>query len=155
MNGRLRGIATAGAMALAIFGGQAYASSHGGGQGNGQAHFLEEWDMNQDGSVTVDDIAARRADLFDMFDLNGDAVIDTVEQANMVQTIAGQEESNREGHGANGPGPRIHAAMAPAYNDTDGDGVVTVAEFAAGSPRLFAELDRNTDGHVDRQDFGH
>lgn len=151
------------ALALAAVGGVAMASSHGGGQGNAQgngqrgaqmAHFFETWDMNRDGRVTVEDVSARRAEMFEMFDLNGDAMIDADEQANMAQTIAGQEESNREGHGVNGPGPRIHAAMAPAYNDADADGVISAAEFAAASPRLFAELDRNGDGEVNREDVG-
>ncbi|MEZ5750928.1 MAG: EF-hand domain-containing protein [Paracoccaceae bacterium] len=124
-------------------------------QGGGMAHFMEEWDMNRDGQVTADDIAARRVDLFAMFDLNGDNTIDAEEQANMASTIAGQEENNREGHGTNGPGPRIHAAMVPAYNDANGDGNVTAEEFAAASPRLFAELDSNGDGMLNRADFGH
>jgi len=147
------------ALALAAFGGAALASSHGGDQGNGQgggqgAHFFEEWDMNEDGTVTLEDIEARRVDIFNMFDLNGDATIDAEEQANMAQTIAEQEENNREGHGINGPGPRIHAAMVPAYNDADADGLITAAEFAAASPRLFADIDRNSDGQVNRLDFG-
>lgn len=124
-------------------------------QGGGMAHFMDEWDMNQDGQVTADDIAARRGDLFDMFDLNGDSTIDAEEQAIMASTIAGQEDNNREGHGANGPGPRIHAAMVPAYNDANADGLVTAEEFAAASPRLFAELDSNGDGVLNRADFAH
>jgi len=142
-------------VAIAAFGGVALAQQ-GQGQGRGAeaAHFFEQWDMNEDGTVTVEDITARRADMFNMFDLNGDAKIDVEEQDNMAQTIAGQEENNREGHGVNGPGPRIHAAMVPAYNDSNGDGDITAEEFNANSPRLFAELDRNDDGEVDRRDFG-
>ena len=150
------------ALSIATMSTAVLANSHGQGQGQGggsgrgaeAAHFFEQWDMNEDGTVTVTDISARRADLFDMFDLNGDASIDADEQANMAQTIAGQEENNREGHGRNGPGPSIHAAMEPAYNDADADGLVSAAEFAAASTQLFAELDRNADGQIDRQDFG-
>ncbi len=148
------------ALSIASMSTAVLASSHGQGQGGGQgrgaeaAHFFEQWDMNEDGSVTVEDISARRADLFDMFDLNGDGSIDTDEQANMAQTITGQEENNREGHGRNGPGPRIHAAMAPGYNDADANGLVSASEFAAASALLFADLDRNADGQIDRHDFG-
>ena len=145
------------ALSLTAFAGAAMASSHGQGGGGGgaqAAHFFEEWDMNEDGAVTLADVSARRAEIFDMFDLNGDATIDAAEQANMAQTIAGQEENNREGHGRNGPGPRIHEAMTLAYNDADGVGLITAAEFAAAAPRLFAEIDRNDDGQVNRLDFG-
>ena len=149
---------------LALVGGAAVADGHGQGQRQGQghgqgqgpqmAHFLEEWDMNADGRVTVEDVAARRTDIFDMFDLSGDGVIDAEEQANMAATIAGQEENNREGHGVNGPGPRIHGAMTPAYNDANHDGQITAAEWAEATPRLFTELDRNADGVINPMDFG-
>ncbi|MCB1388930.1 MAG: hypothetical protein KDK12_07290 [Rhodobacteraceae bacterium] len=56
--------------------------------------------------------------------------------------------------GAQAPGQRIHGAMTLAYNDADGNGLISAAEWAAASPRLFAELDGNGDGVVDAQDFG-
>ena len=143
--------------ALAAFGFALIAGAAGAqGQGNGpgMAHFLEEWDMNTDGTVTADDIAARRVEQFDMFDLNGDGAIAADEQANMAQTIAGQEEVNQAGHGMNGPGPRIHGAMTAEYNDVDANGIISAAEWAAGSARLFADLDRNGDGAINQQDFG-
>lgn len=138
---------------LMLAGGAVLAQSYGPGQGRGEtmAQFLSEWDMNADGRVLTEDVALRRAALFDMFDLNGDGAIDAGEQVNMASTIAGQEEANHGGQGRgqgmgqgqgrgfgrdNAPGQRIHGAMTLAYNDTDGDGAISAAEWADRRPRL-------------------
>lgn len=143
--------------ALAAFGGAALAQ----GQGNGaMAGFVQEWDMNADGRVTVEDFTERRTTQFDMFDLNGDAGIDAGEQVNMAQTIAGAQEANHggegggHGQGGNGPGLRIHAAMSADYADTDRDGTISAEEWSAATQRLFAEMDRSGDGELNRADFG-
>ncbi len=117
--------------------------------------FVEEWDQNADGTVTVDDIATRRADLFIMFDQSNDGQIDAEEQVLMAETIAGVQGNHEgEGHGTGGPGQMIHGAMTLEYNDTDADGIISAAEFDAGSPKLFAELDADADGVVTPADFG-
>jgi len=134
-------------------------------QGNGTpgAGFIAEWDMSGTGAVTPADVVERRASLFEMFDLDGSGVLDAAELQNMAQTIADREAveaEQRKGqgkgdrYGSNGPGQIIHDAMGLAFNDTDGDGQVTAAEFAAASERLFPMIDRNGDGVIDMADFG-
>lgn len=148
--------------ALAALGVAAVAQGQGQGHGQGNgamAGFVEEWDMNADGRVTVEDFAERRTTQFDMFDLNGDAGIDAGEQENMAQTIAGAQEANHggeggHGQGGNGPGARIHAAMSADYADADRDGTISADEWSAATQRLFAEMDRSGDGQLDRADFG-
>lgn len=160
---------------LMLAGGAVLAQGYGPGQGRGEtmAQFLSEWDMNADGRVMAEDVTLRRAALFDLFDLNGDGAIDAGEQVNMASTIAGQEEANHGGQGRgqgmgqgqgvgqgrgfgrdNAPGQRIHGAMTLAYNDTDGDGTISAAEWANATPRLLAALDGNGDGQIDARDFG-
>jgi Ca2+-binding EF-hand superfamily protein len=39
--------------------------------------------------------------------------------------------------------------------DTNGDGVITRAEFFAAQERLFTRLDRDADGYVDKDDQSH
>lgn len=91
------------AAGLVLAGGAALALGQGQGQGRGQgepmAQFFLEWDVNADGSVTAEDVSLRRAELFTLFDLNGDAMIDADEQANMALAISGQQDANREQHG--------------------------------------------------------
>ncbi len=126
------------------------------GAGAPMAMFIEEWDQNADGVITLDDIATRRTDIFVMFDQSGDGMIDAEEQGMMAETIASAEADKAGGgHGPGGPGQLIHGAMTLAYNDTDADGMISAAEFDAASPRLFAELDSNGDGSVTPADFGH
>jgi hypothetical protein len=157
------------AIAALAAGNAVWGSSHGQGQGHGRGQpgammeFVQEWDMNEDGRVTPDDLTERRGMLFEMFDLDGDGGIDGAEQANMAQTIAGQMESNHGaqgrgngqggGHGRGGPGQMIHNAMTAAYADADGDGVLSIGEWADATQRLWAKLDRNGDGQLDRDDF--
>lgn len=133
------------------------------GNGNPGAGFIAEWDMSGTGTVTLADVAERRANLFDMFDLDGSTILEAAELENMTATITDREAVEAEqakgqgqggGHGANGPGKVIHEAMGLAFNDTNGDEQITAAEFAAASERLFPMIDRNGDGVVDMADFG-
>jgi hypothetical protein len=159
-------IFTATSIAAVTLGTAVWASSHGQGQGQGggaMAGFVTEWDMNEDGVVTIEDLADRRGMLFDMFDLNGDGGIDGEEQANMAETIAGQMEANHGGegrgngqgggHGRGGPGQMIHAAMTADFADTDRDGIISAAEWAEATPRLFTQMDANEDGQLNQMDF--
>ena len=150
-------------LAASVAGMASVALANGPGQGGGDMAFVAEWDMNGDGTVRLDDFSTRRGDQFAMFDLNGDGSLDADEQANMEFTVetaqeanhgAGQSQGQGGGHGQGGPGMQIHAAMNAAYADSDTDGVITQAEWAEATTRLFAELDRSSDGILDRADFG-
>lgn len=173
------------------------AFAHGDGTGVPGAEFLKEWDMSGTGSVSLADMQARRTEIFEMFDLNGDGHIDAPEGENMAQTVAGQQENNAAARaeqagqgqgqgkgmgqgngqgrgqgqvqgngqgngqrqatagvqGGNGPGQVIHAAMTVAFNDTDGNGLVTRQEFVDASAQIFAALDRNADAALTLDDF--
>lgn len=161
------------------------AFANGDGTGVPGAEFLKEWDMSGTGSVSLADMQARRAEIFEMFDLNGDGHIDAQEGENMAQTVAGQQENNAAaraeqagrgqdrgkamgqgggqgngqrqataaGQGGNGPGQVIHAAMTIAFNDTDGNGLVTRQEFVDASAQIFVALDRNADAALTLDDF--
>ena len=160
-------------LAASVAGMASVALANGPGQGGGDMAFVAEWDMNGDGTVRLDDFSTRRGDQFAMFDLNGDGSLDADEQANMEFTVETAQEANHGagqgqgqgqgqgrgqgqggGHGQGGPGMQIHAAMNAAYADSDTDGVITQAEWAEATTRLFTELDRSGDGILDRADFG-
>jgi Ca2+-binding EF-hand superfamily protein len=141
----------------------ALALAHGDNNGQPGANFIAQWDISGSGAVSLADMQTKRGDLFDMFDLSGDGVIDALEAQNMADTVAAQEASKGQeprgkGQGAQasgkGPGRLIHAAMTLPYNDANSDGEITRDEFLAASVQLFAALDRNQDGSLTLADMG-
>lgn len=144
------------AAALAI-GTTAYAA-------NGQpgAHFLESWDMNEDGQVTLEEATERRGDIFYTFDENDDGMLSaqdyTAFDAARAADHEGQEFGMQGGRGNGNSGQgnqqRASVGMEMVFNDVDGDGFVSREEFLSRSVDWFALLDKNGDGVVTVEDFG-
>lgn len=126
-------------------------------QGNPGAHMLDQWDADGDGQVTSEEATTKRGEVFYMFDLDSDGSLSAEDWAAVAQHMADELGTKGagmgQGHG-NGPGAVMHEAMTPAFNDTDGDGTVTEAEFMAATQKLFPMLDRNADGVLTVADFG-
>ncbi len=140
------------ALALALAAAPAFAQ-----QGSPGAHFVENWDLDGDGKVTVEEATERRGDVFSSFDANDDGFLDTEEyvlfdearEADMAQN--GADHGGRQGHGG-----MMRAAddMLLARNDDDGDGRVSREEFTANAAAWITQMDRNDDGVVTTGDFG-
>ncbi len=134
------------------------------------AHFLQNWDADGDGAVSALEAAERRGMVFVTFDADGDGVLQPGEYAAfdaaraedremMREEMAGQGMGGGMGHGMGhgiGGGMALagEEAMALAFNDVDGDGAVTRAEFEARTPDFLARMDRDGDGVITRGDFG-
>lgn len=125
-------------------------------QGNPGQHFLEQWDADANGSVTPAEVAAKRSEVFVMFDQDGDGSLSAGDWGLVEDHMAMEMGQGGLGHGMNmaAPGKAMHEAMTPAFNDADGDGVVTAAEFDAASAKLFPMMDSDSDGVVTVADFG-
>lgn len=136
--------------ALTLVVGMAFAQ-----QGQVAENFFDQWDMNSDGTVTLDETLEKRAEIFDMFDQDGDGTLDAANWLLVAEHLALEEGGNARGlELGNGPGKLIRAAMDLGYNDTNGDGVVTKEEFETATKTLFPQLDKNGDGVLTSADFG-
>ncbi|QCP85089.1 calcium-binding protein [Cereibacter sphaeroides] len=120
------------------------------------AMFLEQWDADGDGRVTLEEARSRRADLFDTFDSDGDGALGPQELADMGAMRAALQEANRA---ATGRPFRAGASGAagtggPVHLDLDGDGRVSQDEFVGSTGSWFAWRDRDGDGALTSADFG-
>jgi len=126
----------------------AFASGNGGG--NPGAGFLDEWDTNTDGTVTIEEVAERRSDIFVSFDADDNGVLDADEYAFFDEARASSHD-DEAGHGGEG---KAAVGMTLPFNDVDGNGSVAIDEFVGQSGAWMALVDRNRDGVVTVQDFG-
>jgi hypothetical protein len=89
-----------------------------------------------DGIVTVEEATARRGDVFAMFDMNEDGLLDAEEYVLFDETRALDMENN----GGHGRGAMVQASegMTLPFNDVDADGAVSLAEFLGQAPAWIA-----------------
>lgn len=160
------------ALTLALSGG-AFAQ-----QGTPGAHFVQNWDQDGDGAVTLDEAKAKRDDLFTSFDADGDGMLSSTEFDAFDEMRAADREAMQEEMGAMqgggmgegmgkgmgqgmGQGMGIgqgmmgaEGGMMRAFNDADGDAKVSREEFVGRTADWFAMMDRNGDGKITEDDFG-
>lgn len=100
---------------------------------------LDRWDSNHDGRVTLAEVRAGRARLFDGYDRNGDGFLG----------------ANELGQGAPLGGARRNAqgALRP-WLDRNGDGVVSRREFVDGAAAWMQRMDNDGNGVLTTGDFG-
>lgn len=121
-------------------------------QGVPGAHFLENWDLNEDGQVTVAEATEKRGDVFYMFDQDENGTLDAAEYDLFDETRKADMEANAGGH--NGQMRGVSQAMAREFNDVDKDGLVTEEEFLSQVPAWFLMMDRDGDNVLTTNDFG-
>jgi hypothetical protein len=121
-------------------------------QGQPGTHFIESWDGDMDGIVTLEEVTLRRGDVFAMFDANEDGLLDVEEYVVFDETRALDMENNG-GHGQ-GAMMRAGEGMTLVFNDVDADGAVSLAEFLGQAPAWIAMMDGNGDGVITTADFG-
>jgi len=116
------------------------------------SHFIENWDLDASGAVSVEEIIERREMVFNMFDDDQNGSLDAAEYVIFDETRAADMENNAGGHGKGGA--RMQEGLTLAFNDTNTDGEVSMEEFIANSAAWVAQVDRNGDGSITSTDFG-
>ncbi|MDU8928235.1 EF-hand domain-containing protein [Alisedimentitalea sp. MJ-SS2] len=126
-------------------------------QGNPGSHFVENWDLNEDGQVILAETIERRSDVFAAFDSDDNGVLSSEEYDLFDEARANYMKENGMSQGARqdkGQGPANPAnGMKREFTDANGDGQVTQEEFMNAVPGWFAQIDRNGDGVVTQADF--
>ena len=111
-------------------------------------------DTNGDGFVTKEEFAAGRTTMFTKLDANGDGAVDQAEIDKARE--AWHQARNKPASDGN---TQTQAQNKPRHGgfmkrmDTDGDGKITSAEFAAAGERMFAKLDDNGDGKLAKDEM--
>lgn len=126
------------------------AASHGPGGGVPGAYFIENWDLDGDGQVTLAEAGEKRAELFYAFDSDENGILDAAEYDVFDEVRALDLAENEQSMSRDNPAN----AMLREVTDANGDGEVTRAEFMDALPAWFARFDRNGDGVLSVDDFG-
>lgn len=115
------------------------------------SHFIENWDLNEDGKVTLDEAVERRGDVFYSFDANEDDLLQPEEYDMFDQARAADMEGQPDHAG--GAMKQADGGMTRAFNDIDGDGLVSRDEFIARTADWIAMMDADGDGTVTLADW--
>ena len=120
-------------------------------QGQPGGHFVDNWDQDGDGAVTLAEATDRRDMVFGTFDANEDGFLDAEEYDLFDEARANDMKENGMGAGKGKNNPAN--GMAREYTDQDSNGQVSREEFIASVPDWFAQIDKNSDGVVTKDDF--
>jgi len=116
------------------------------------AHFIENWDMDGNGTVDREEALAKRVDLFTMFDKDESGALEPAEYDLFDETRIMDMDLNAEGQRF-GAMRAVEDGLLRAFNDGDGDGIVTRAEFETASPAWFAGVDSDGNDLIETDDF--
>ena len=100
-------------------------------------------DTNKDGKVSAEEHAAASKKMFDMMDANRDGKVTAAEMTAAHQRITGKKAKKWD----------ISAADKIKVIDTDGDGILTAEEHAAGSRSMFEKMDTDKDGFLTKAEI--
>jgi len=117
------------------------------------AHFVENWDLDSDGQVTLAEATEKRGELFYMFDSDENGLLDAAEYQLFDETRQSDMDTNAGGH-QKGAMRGVNQGLMQAFNDTNGDGQVSEEEFLSQTSDWFAMVDRNDDNLITTDDFG-
>ena len=123
-------------------------------QGNAPgAGFIDNWDLDGNGAVTLEEIIEKRGEVFYMFDQDEDGVL-SAENYKLFDEARAADQAQAAGNANGGGEQRGAKGMTLESNDDNGDGEVSLDEFVGNSDEWFAIMDRNGDGEVTSADFG-
>ena len=100
-------------------------------------------DTNKDGKVSAEEHAAASKKMFDVMDANKDGKVTAAEMTAAHQRITGKKAKKSD----------LSAVDKSKVIDTDGDGILSAEEHAAGSRAMFAKMDTDKDGFLTKDEL--
>ncbi len=114
--------------------------------GHSKRAFVETYDINGDGHVTLAEFTAEREKGYHVRDADGDG---TVHEEEYVSEYEGRlEQELKERHDMQIKQAYVRFDVL----DSDDNAEITLTEFNASGDRMFSDLDTNGDGIVDETD---
>ena len=106
------------------------------------AHF-KAMDANGDGKLSPDEHAAGARKMFDTMDANKDGTVTSAEMDAAHEKVAEKKATKAD----------MSSAEKIKVVDTNGDGMLTAQEHAAGSKKMFDKMDTDKDGFVSKAEL--
>jgi Ca2+-binding EF-hand superfamily protein len=100
-------------------------------------------DSNRDGKLSPEEHAAGAKRMFDTMDADKDGIVTSVEMDAAHEKVTGNKTTQGE----------MSSAEKIKVVDTNGDGILTAEEHAAGSRMMFDKMDTNKDGFVSKAEL--
>ncbi|HEY4367693.1 MAG TPA: hypothetical protein VGN07_10720 [Steroidobacteraceae bacterium] len=107
---------------------------------------LKMMDTNQDGKISAVEHAAGARQMFVLMDADKDGKVTAAEMDAAHSKMGGHADNNRADNKSGKQ--ELSSAQKIKVVDTDGDGVLTAAEHASGSEKMFASMDVDKDGSL-------
>ena len=100
-------------------------------------------DTNKDGKLSAEEHATASKKMFDMMDANKDGKVTAAEMTAAHQRVTGKKAQKSD----------MSSADKIKVIDTDGDGILTAEEHAAGSRSMFEKMDTDKDEFLTKSEL--
>jgi Ca2+-binding EF-hand superfamily protein len=116
------------------------------------SHFIENWDLDTNGRVTLEELIEKRGDVFYAFDSDENGELSAEEYVYFDEARKADMDSQADAKGAKKG--KMQIGMTFAFNEVNGDGAVSRKEFLSRTMNWLSVIDRNGSGDVTSEDFG-